>query len=52
MTRPIIPNGANLMTQVTILETASDKLEIKVFVVSGAFFKAKPRTIAQAKIPI
>ena len=48
----MIPNGANLMTHVTILDTASEKLEIIVFVVSGAFFKAKPRMIAQAKIPI
>jgi hypothetical protein len=48
----MIPSGASLMTHVTILDTASEKLVINVLVDSGALFKANPRTIAQAKIPI
>ena len=35
----MIPNGAKLITHVTILDTASEKLEIIVFVDQGHFLK-------------
>ena len=52
-TRPMMPNGARLMIQRTILETASAVLERKTLVLSAPiFFMARPNRQAQNRMPM
>ena len=52
-TRPMMPNGARLMIQRTMVETASDTLLRKTFVESApSFFIATPKRQAHIRIPM
>ena len=52
-TRPIMPNGARLIIQRTIVETASAVLARKFLVVSLLrFFIARPNRQAHIRIPM
>ena len=50
--RPMIPNGAKLMTHLTPVEIASEKSSSIFFVDAEAPFKAIPKIQAHARIPI
>ena len=50
-TRPRIPKGAQEITALTAAVTASEKSFSAFFVVSLAFFSARPKITAQNRIP-
>ena len=52
-TRPMMPNGARLMIQRTMVETASDTLLRKTFVESApSFFIATPKRQPHIRMPM
>ena len=51
-TRPRIPKGAQLITHWTIWERAPAMASMPSFTWSGAFLSARPKSTAQARIPM